>query len=193
MRFAEDEPMEVLRSSDFRTTESPLSTSQSGVLGWYAVYTSANREKRVAEQLSVRAIEHFLPVYLSLRRWKDRRVELERPLFPGYLFVRLALRDKLSVVQTPGVAQLVGFNGRPTALADAEISSLQASLRSGVRIEPHPYLTAGKRVRIRDGPLSGMQGILLRRKGKFRVVLSVHLIQRSVVVEMAVESVEVLK
>src|SRR5216684_3137145 len=85
-------------------------------LAWYAAYTSSNHEKRVAEQLVGRAVEHFLPLYQSARRWRDRRVELQLPLFPGYIFVRLSLRDRLQVLQVPGVAKLVGFGGIPTAL-----------------------------------------------------------------------------
>src|SRR5271165_6388224 len=83
---------------------------------WYAAYTSANHEKRVATQLKERAVEHFLPLYESVRRWKDRRMKLQMPLFPGYVFVRLALRDRLQVLQVPGVAKLVGFNGAPAEL-----------------------------------------------------------------------------
>jgi hypothetical protein len=97
-------------------------------LRWYAAYTSANHEKRVAEQLGVRGVSHFLPLYASLRQWKDRRVTLQLPLFPGYVFVRMALRDRLQVQQVPGVAKLVGFNGLPTAMPDDEIELLRASL-----------------------------------------------------------------
>ena len=151
---------------------------------WYAAYTSANHEKRVSQQLGLRAVEHFLPVYESVRRWKDRRVTLQVPLFPGYVFVRVALRDRLQVQQVPGVAHLVGFAGSPAALPDEEIEALRSSLKSGVRAEPHPYLTVGRRVQISRGPMAGMKGILLQRKGKLRVVISIELIQRSVAVEM---------
>jgi transcription antitermination factor NusG len=151
---------------------------------WYAAYTSANREKRVAEQLSVRAVEHFLPVYASVRRWKDRRVTLALPLFPGYVFVRLAMRERLRVLQVPGVARLVGFNGLPTALPEREIEALKAGLAGGVRAEPHRYLTVGRRVRVKSGPMAGMKGILTRRKNGERFVITVELIRRSVAIEM---------
>src|SRR6266404_1332335 len=85
---------------------------------WYAAYTCANHEKCVAAELKARAVEHFLPLYSSVRRWRDRRVRLDLPLFPGYVFLRLALRDKLRVLQIPSVVRLVGFNGQPAALAD---------------------------------------------------------------------------
>ena len=157
---------------------------------WYAAYTSANHEKRIAAQLDVRAVEHFLPLYDSVRRWKDRKVRLRLPLFPGYVFVRLALCDRLRVLQLPGVAKLVGFNGTPTSLPDEEIESLKAGLANGVRVEPHPYLTVGRRVRIKSGPLAGMEGVLVRRKGNLRLVISIELIQRSVAVDADLADVE---
>jgi transcription antitermination factor NusG len=151
---------------------------------WYAAYTSANHEKRVAEQLVQRSVEHFLPLYASVRKWKDRRVKLDLPLFPGYVFVQMALRDRLQVMQIPGVANLVGFGGTPTALPEGEIAALRTSLGSGVRAEPHPFLAVGRRVRMKRGAFEGMQGILLRRKGKLRLVLSIELIMRSVVIDV---------
>src|SRR5712692_3562423 len=111
---------------------------------WYAVYTSANHEKRVAVQLVQRSVEHFLPLYASVRKWKDRRVKLDLPLFPGYVFVQMALRDRLQVLQIPGVANLVGFGGTPAALPEGEIEALRTSLGSGIRAEPHPFLTVGR-------------------------------------------------
>src|SRR6266566_6693397 len=157
---------------------------------WYAAYTSANHENSVAEQLGVRAVEHFLPTYSSVRRWKDRQVTLQLPLFPGYVFVRIALRDRLRVQQVPGVARLVGFDGTPAALPEEEIEALRTGLVSGVRAEPHPYMTAGRRVRITAGPLAGNEGILVRRKGNLRVVLSIDLIQRSILVQIDAASLE---
>ena len=157
--------------------------AECGDARWYAAYTSANHEKRVAEQLCVREVENFLPVYVSVRKWKDRRVKLDLPLFPGYVFVRLALRDRLRVQQVPGVARLVGFGGTPVALPDEQIKALRSGLARGVSAEPHPYLTEGRRVKLKSGPLAGMRGILLRRKGNFRVVISIDLIQRAVAVD----------
>jgi transcription antitermination factor NusG len=151
---------------------------------WYAAYTSANHEKRVAKQLEERALEHFLPLYQSVRRWKDRRVRLDLPLFPGYVFVRLVLRDRLMILQIPGVAKLVGFNGTPTALPEGEIESLRTSLAEGLRAEPHRFLTVGRRVRVKNGPLGGMLGILVKRKNRARLVVSVQLIQRAMAVEI---------
>lgn len=160
---------------------------------WYAAYTSANHEKRVAEQLARRSVEHFLPLYETVRRWKDRKVRLELPLFPGYIFVRLALRDRIQVVAIPGVVNLVGCSGIPAPLPQQEIDALRASLSPGVRAAPHPYLTVGRRVRVKSGPLAGMEGILARRKNGARFVVSVELIQRSIAVEMDEADLEAIR
>jgi len=157
---------------------------------WYAVYTSAHHEKRVAEQLSMRSVEQFLPLYRSVRMWKDRRVELELPLFPGYVFVRTVLRDRLRILQVPGVANLVGFGGTPTALPESDVERLKQGLAAGVRAQPHPFLTVGRNVRIKSGPLAGVVGILLRRKNAVRVVVSLRLIQRSVALEVDATQLE---
>jgi transcription antitermination factor NusG len=157
---------------------------------WYAVYTSANHEKKAAGEISRRGFESFLPVYRASRRWSDRRVELELPLFQSYVFVRLALCDRLKVLQVPGVVRLVGFGGLPAPLPDDQMQALRAGLNGRLRAEPHPFLAVGRRVRLRDGPLMGIQGILLRRKGKLRVVISIGLIQRALSVDVDVADVE---
>src|SRR5216683_5587462 len=157
---------------------------------WYAVCTFSNHEKRVGDQLRERGVEHFLPLYESVRRWKDRRVQLQLPLFPGYVFVHLALRDRLQVLQVPGVARLVGFNGTPAALAPEEIETLRRGLQGGLRAEPHPFLTVGRRVRIIAGPFAGLEGILKRKKSNLRVVVSLELIERSVAVDVDAADVQ---
>jgi len=151
---------------------------------WYAAYTSANHEKRVAEQLGVREVEHFLPLYASVRRWKDRRVTLQMPLFPGYVFVRFALRHRLQLLQIPGVVHLVTFGGHPAPLQEEDICAIQNCMSQGGRVEPYPYLQVGRRVRVKSGPLQGLEGIILRRKNRTRFVLSFELIMRSVAVEI---------
>ena len=158
-------------------------------LRWYAAYTCANHEKRVAAELQARAVEHFLPVYASIRRWRDRRVILDLPLFPGYVFVRLALRNRLRVLQIPSVVQLVGFNGKSAALPDEELEILRSGLSEGWRAKPHPFLTIGRRVRITGGPFAGLEGVLKRKRNSVRVVVSLSLIQRSVAVDVDVADV----
>jgi transcription antitermination factor NusG len=157
---------------------------------WYALYTCPRHEKRVVQQIEQQRISCFLPLYRSVRRWKDRRKELELALFPGYVFVRIALQDRLRVLQLASVVRFVSFNGHPVPLPPVEMEALMSGLTSGVRAEPHPYLTVGRRVKVKHGPLAGSQGILVRRKDKFRVVLSLDLIMRSVAVEVDEADIE---
>jgi len=159
---------------------------------WYAAHVRSRHEKQVARQLEERRVNCFLPVYRSVRRWKDRRKELDLVLFPGYVFVNLDLKDRLRVLQVPSVVRFVSFHGQPAALPDGEIEALSNGLAKGIRAEPHPYLKVGSRVRVKYGPLAGMEGILVRRKEKFRIVLSIDLIQRSVAVEVDESEVQTL-
>lgn len=157
---------------------------------WYAAYTCARHEKQVSRQLQDRCLESFLPTFRSVRRWKDRRKELELPLFPGYVFVRLAGRDRIRVLQVPGVVRFVSFGGNPVPLDDKEIECLRSGVVNGVRAEPYPYLKIGRQVRVKSGPLAGAEGILVRKKDKFRVVLSLHLIMRSIAAEVEIGDLE---
>jgi transcription antitermination factor NusG len=157
---------------------------------WYAAYTHARHEKKVAQQLEERGIEHFLPVYHSVRRWKDRQKELDLVLFPGYVFTRIDPADKLRVLQLPGVVRFVSFNGQPTPLAGDDLEALRNALQHGIRAEHHPYLTMGRRVKVVRGPLAGAVGILLRLKTNFRVVISIDAIMRAVSVEIGESDVE---
>lgn len=151
---------------------------------WYAAYTCANREKSVAASLAEREVEFFLPEYQSVRRWKDRRVTLQLPLFPGYIFLRVALRDRLRVLQIPGLVRLVGFGTEPTALPDQDVEILRSGLSQTSQMRPHPFLTVGRRVRIARGPLAGLSGVLKRRKNDYWVVVSVDIVQRSIIVDV---------
>jgi transcription antitermination factor NusG len=157
---------------------------------WYAAYTCANHEKKVREQLEQRAVESFLPLYETVRRWRDRRIRLRLPLFPGYIFVHLAAEDRLKVLEVAGVVRIVSFNGKLTALPSDEIEGLKRSLVDGVRAEPCPFLTVGRRVRVKSGPFAGRQGILLRRKKNLRLVLSVDVIMRSLAIDIDASEVE---
>lgn len=157
---------------------------------WFALYTCANHEKRVAAQLEARAVEHFLPLYRSRRNWKDRRVFLDLPLFPGYVFARFEWPERARALQARGVVRLVGSDGQPCPLAETDIEALRAGITGALPFEPHPYLTAGKRVRILHGPLAGMTGILVRKKNSFRVILSVDLVARSVALEVDAADLE---
>jgi len=151
---------------------------------WYAAYTASRHEKTVAEHLRQREIECFLPLYETVRRWNNGRHRVQLPLFPSYVFVRMELRNKLRVLQVPGLVQLVTFQGAPAVLPDTEIETLRGALATGVLAQPYRYLNVGSRVEICNGPLQGMRGILLRHQGQFRVVISVEMIMRSIVVEV---------
>ena len=155
---------------------------------WYAIHTRSRHEKSVSTQLLGKEIETFLPLYRTVHRWRNGRHRVELPLFPGYAFVRIAPTDRLEVLKVPGVVRLVGFNGTPTPLEDEEIEGLRRALSAGVGAAPHPYLRVGRRVRITAGPLAGREGILVRRQGTTRVVLSIDLIQRSVLVDVEAEA-----
>ena len=157
---------------------------------WYAVYTCANHEKRVVAELQARAVENFLPLYPSVRRWKDRRVRLDFPLFPGYVFIHLALQNRLRVLEIPSVVRLVGFNGQPAALPNEEMEILRSGLRQNLLAEPHPLLTVGRRVRITGGPFAGLEGVMKRKKSGLRVVVTLELIQRSVAVDVDAADVQ---
>lgn len=160
---------------------------------WYAVYTRSRHEKTVAEQLLRKSVDHFLPLYETVRKWKNGRAKVHLPLFPGYLFVHIPLGERLQVLQVPGVVQLVGSSGVPLALPQDEIETIRAALTKGLQVHPHPYLKVGSRVRISSGPLEGLHGILLRKKGKLRFVLSVDLIRRSISIDVDASEVEPTK
>jgi len=160
---------------------------------WYAVYTCPCHEKQVAEQLTIRDLDHYLPLYRVARRWKDgRAVTLEMPLFPNYLFVHASHADRASILGIPGILSIVGTSRRATPLPTAEIEAL----RSGLHLHnatPHPFLNDGERARIRSGALVGMQGIVLRHKNNTRIVLTLDLIIRSIAVEVDAADIEPLR
>jgi transcription termination/antitermination protein NusG len=157
---------------------------------WYAVYTWAHHEKRVAQQLEQRQLRSCLPLYRAMHRWKDRSKEVETALFPSYVFVHLALKDRLRVLEIPSVVNIVGSQGKPTPLAESEIEPFQRGVDGRVRMQPHPYLQVGRRVRVRSGPIAGLEGILVRRKEGPRLVVSVEILMRAVALEIDEADVE---
>lgn len=159
---------------------------------WYAAYTCPRHEKYVAQQLVRREIGSFLPLYSSVRRWKDRRKRVYLPLFPGYVFVQMTERNRLDILRLPGVVQLVCFQGKPATIAPAEIDALRRGTTGSVVVQPHPYLREGRRVRIINGPMTGTEGIFVRRKHQTRLVISISLIQRSVAMEISEADVEAI-
>jgi len=157
---------------------------------WYALRTHPRHEKRVLEDLRFRSVESFLPLYETLRRWKNGcKARVELPLFPGYVFVKINLRERFGVLSVPGAISLVGSASGAWPLPDSEMLYLRDNLMSR-KFEPHPYLTVGQKVRIRSGPLAGLTGFLVRYAGGLRVVLSVDLIRQSASVEVEADDVE---
>ncbi|HXY03362.1 MAG TPA: UpxY family transcription antiterminator [Terriglobales bacterium] len=156
---------------------------------WYAIYTRFRYEKQVAAMLAYRGVEHYLPLYEAVHRWKDRNARVQLPLFPSYVFVYLNLQDRMRALTIPGVIRLVGCpHAEP--LEGEEVEAIRNYLSSRLPVEPYPYLTKGSRVRITGGPLAGMEGLILRRKSTCRIVISLDLIQRSMVVEVPASDLE---
>ena len=164
--------------------EGPVTGASPSQLPWYGITTRPNREKSVTTVLEAMGYEHFLPTYRVRRRWSDRVVESEVPLFPGYTFCRFDSSKKLPIVSTSGVVAVVAFGKVPSPIPEHEISALKAVLKAGLIPEPHAFLSEGRRVRVKSGSLSGLEGIVVKRKSEFRIVISVALLQRSVSVEV---------
>jgi transcription antitermination factor NusG len=161
-----------------------------GQADWYAIYTRHQHEKIVAESLSNNGIEVFLPQYRATRQWKDRKKHLQLPLFPSYVFLHGGLDRRVKVLSTPGVYFIVGNGGQPAAIQETEIEAIRRAVTSGLKVEPFPFLQCGDRVRVKAGPLAGTEGILIRKKGSFRLVLSAELLQKSMAVEVDAFSAE---
>src|SRR5208283_4548460 len=157
---------------------------------WSAIYTRHQHEKAIAQILSAKGLEVFLPLYNATRRWKDRTVHLSLPLFPCYLFLRGMKERRLEVVTTPGIVSILNVDGEPAAIPEFEIESVRRAIEWGNRVEPHPFLRCGDRVRVVAGPLQGLEGILVRKKNLYRLVLSVQILERSAAVEVDVSAVE---
>jgi len=153
-------------------------------LPWFAIRVRSRYENIVASLLGGKGFESFLPTYRCRRQWSDRIKELELPLFPGYLFCRFDLQDRLSVVKTPGLISIVGIAMNPVPVDEVEMAALRTLVNSGISPRPWPYIRVGQRVRIEFGGLRGLEGILQNFKGRYRVVVSVSLLQRSVAAEI---------
>lgn len=151
---------------------------------WFALSVKSRYEKIVANFLDNKGYEWLLPLYKTRRRWSDRIKEIEAPLFPGYIFCRFDIYDRLPVLIIPGVQHIVGGTKLPTPIELGEIAALQAVLSTGLEREPWPFLQIGDRVRIEYGSLAGVEGVLLQSKGRHRLILSVTLLQRSVAIDI---------
>jgi len=154
-------------------------------LPWFAIRVKSRCERNVSNALREKGYEEYLPLYWCRRRWSDRVKDLELPLFSGYLFCRFDPLQKVPILATPGVANIVGQGKIPYPVRGEEIEAIRIAAGSGRRIEPCAYLKIGRRVRIEQGSLRGLEGVLLRIKGQDRLVIGIELLQRAVAVEVS--------
>lgn len=159
-------------------------------LAWYALYTRHQHEKAIAHVLSSKGFEVFLPLYSATHRWKDRNKQLLLPLFPCYVFLRGGLERRLDMLATPGIHMLVASAGHPSVIPEEEIRAVRQLVERSARVEPHPFLRCGDWVRVKHGPLTGVEGILVRKKNLFRLVISVEMLGKSAAAEIDASLVE---
>ncbi len=160
------------------------SDGDSARLGWFALRVKPRHERTTAASLRAKGFDDFLPLYRARRAWSDRIKELDLPLFAGYVFCRFAPCQRLQVATTPGVSYVVGVGRTPVAVSDSELAAVRAIVDSGVTPEPWDFVDVGCRIRLGEGPLCGVEGILIDRKQRSRLVVSVTLLRRSVSVEI---------
>ena len=158
--------------------------------GWWALYTKHQHEKTIADMLVSKGLDVFLPLYESERQWKDRKKVVSLPLFPCYVFVRPESNRRLQVVSTPGVHMILTRGGQDALITNPEIDAIRRCVEGPVRVEPHPFLNCGERVRVIRGSLKGLEGILVRMKNDCRLIVSVDMLSQSVAVELAASDVE---
>ena len=147
---------------------------------WFALRVRSNFEKPVSALLKAKGVEEFLPSYRSRRLWSDRIHDVDLPLFPGYVFCRIPVEDRATALATTGVVCMIGIQKQPIAIPDEEIAAIRTMVSSQSKVEPWPFLRIGQRVRVRRGPLAGVEGILLKVKDSCRLIVSVTLLGRSV-------------
>ena len=160
--------------------------------GWNAVYTRHQHEKIIAASLERCGFEAFFPTYTVIRQWTDRKKRVSLPLFPCYVFLRSCIEERWKILAMPGVHSLVMFAGSPASISASEIEAIRKAVESKLRVEPHPFLRCGDWVRIKSGPLADLEGILVRKRGSYRLILSLELLGKSVAVEVDAFSVRPL-
>jgi transcription antitermination factor NusG len=151
---------------------------------WFAIVVKPRFDKAVARALEAKGYETLVPMYRKYHTYGKRSKLSELPLFPGYVCCRFDAHTMLPILSTPGVVSVVGIRSVPMPLSETEINSLQAAINAHLPVEPFPYLNVGQRVRITSGVLAGLEGIVLGPKPKLRLVLSITLLQRSVLLEI---------
>jgi transcription antitermination factor NusG len=171
-------------------SESMAAENPVGDASWYALYTRHQHEKMVDQVLTNKGFNTFLPLYATTHNWKDRTKALSLPLFPCYVFLKGGIERRLQILTTPGIYGLVSSAGQPAAIPDIEIEAIRRVVESGARVEAHPYLKCGNWVRVKCGPLTGIEGILVRKKNISRLVLSVEILGTAAAIEVAAFQVE---
>ena len=151
---------------------------------WYALYTRSRHEKKVDAQLKEKSIESYLPLHTVIRQWSDRKKKVEEPLFRCYVFVHLALQDYLKALRTYGVVRMISFGGKPSVIPDSQIEAVKRLLQEGLAVESCEYLKEGQWVEVVQGPLTGLQGILLEKRGGQNLVISISSIRQSISVQI---------
>jgi transcription antitermination factor NusG len=180
-------PHQEITSMDLEIPELPGA-------GWYALYTRSRFEKKLLGELSDRSIEVFLPMREVLSRWKDRKKRIWIPLFPGYIFIHQVdtPANRYRVLNIPGAVRFIGFNSQAVPIPQEQIDAVRRFLESHLAVDPYPYLKVGRRVEVIAGPLKGIQGKLIQKKGRFRFVIQVDLIRQAVSVEIDASDVRPL-
>lgn len=173
-----------LRPPMLSAQECDTSSRQSPLHPWFALRIRSNHERVTLTHLRERGYHPFAPSYPVQKQWSDRVKTIEEFLFPGYVFCRFDPTDRLAVITTPGVVDMVGFGKSPEPIPDAEVERVRKMVDSGLLVSPYPYVRVGQAVLIERGPLAGVEGILVEAKGKIRLVVSVNLLQRSVSAEV---------
>jgi transcription antitermination factor NusG len=161
-----------------------VSVSEMGLPQWFALAVKPRFDKAVARTLDTKGFETFLPLYKKRHNYGTRCKDFELPLFPGYVFCRFNALMRLPIVTTPGVNHILGAGNRPVPISETEIDSLQIAIRAQLPLQPFPFLQVGQRVRIEQGVLAGVVGIVVRVKRSVNLVLSVTLLQRSILLEV---------
>jgi transcription antitermination factor NusG len=187
-----EESMELRVDNSYGNTQlsHQISEGNAELSPWWALYTRHQHERVIADTLAAKGFEVFHPVYESVRRWKDRRKVISLPLFPCYVFVRGGLSRRLQIVTTPGIHMILTHGDGFASIPEAEIQAIRRTVQGRLRVEPHPFLKCGDRVRVSRGTLEGVEGILVRKKNIYRLVLSVEMLAQSVGVEVDASDVE---
>jgi len=176
----------LIETPDIEISAPELLVPSAELPAWYALYTRSRFEKKLMSELTDRSIEVFLPMREVLSRWKDRKKKIWIPLFPGYIFVHHVdtPANRYRILNVPGAVRFIGFNSQTVPIPQEQIDGVRRFLESNLMVDPYPYMRIGRRVEVVAGPLKGIQGKLVQKRGRFRFVLQVDLIRQAISVEI---------